>query len=268
VAASELSDIELVRAYQGGSVEAFDAIFLRYHQAISGLALRLVRDPLLAEDLVQETFLRVIRSADRVDEGFNFSAWVHRIATNLCYDELRRQKRGQQPAAVEGVRAAASPGPSGVDDPDEALRAVPSGDLRERPEDALEMRELRREVWDVAARLPEKYRRVLSLRELQGLSYAGIAAVMGLSESAVETLLHRARKRFKAEYLFLDFETARVPDRCEALAELLEAFSLAGLRRQQRAAIREHAATCADCAATLAAAAAGADGAQEGGEED
>src|SRR3984893_5181107 len=90
-------DIELVRAFQDGSVEAFDELFLRYHQAISALTNRLVRDPLLAEDLTQETFFRVLRSVERVDESFNFSAWIHRIATNLCYDELRRRQREQLP---------------------------------------------------------------------------------------------------------------------------------------------------------------------------
>ena len=87
-------DIELVRAFQDGSVEAFDQLFLRYHRAITGLTNRLVRDPLLAEDLTQETFFRVLRSVDRLDESFNFSAWIHRTATNVCYDELRRRKRG------------------------------------------------------------------------------------------------------------------------------------------------------------------------------
>src|SRR4030081_1707987 len=100
------SDIELVRAFQDGNVDAFDQLFLRYHQAIQGLTNRLVRDPLLAEDLTQETFFRVLRSVSRVDDAFNFSAWIHRIATNLCYDELRRQKRTRPPASGDGIRAA------------------------------------------------------------------------------------------------------------------------------------------------------------------
>ena len=79
------------------------------------------------------------------------------------------------------------------------------------------MRELRREVWEVAARLPENYRTVLTLRELQGLSYAAIAQVMSLSESAIETLLHRARRRFKAEYLFRSIAQAEAGERWEEL---------------------------------------------------
>src|ERR1700730_10945606 len=166
-------DIELVRAFQDGSVEAFDQLFLRYHRAIRGLTQRLGRDPLLAEDLTQETFFRVLRSVDRLDEGFNFSAWIHRIATNVCYDELRRRKRGLPPPSTEGPRA--SNAVLGIEDPDEQLGMLASTDPSGRPEDALAMRELRREVWEVAARLPENYRTVLTLRELQGLSYAAIA---------------------------------------------------------------------------------------------
>jgi RNA polymerase sigma-70 factor (ECF subfamily) len=251
-ASSDPGDVELVKAFQAGSTEAFDQLFLRYHQPISGLTNRLVRDPLLAEDLTQETFFRVLRSVERIDESFNFSAWIHRIATNLCYDELRRRKRGLGPAnPEEGPRSA--PVVVGVDGPDEVLQALPSTDPAGIPEDALAMRELRREVWDVAAKLPENYRTVLSLRELQGLSYNGIAHVMGLSESAIETLLHRARKRFKAEYLYMTFVDADADERCGALQELLASFPLRSLRRSQRLLVKQHIDGCASCQADLGA---------------
>ncbi|GAC1584901.1 MAG: hypothetical protein NVS3B24_24000 [Candidatus Dormibacteria bacterium] len=246
-ATSEPSDVELVRSFQSGSVEAFDLIFLRYHQAISTLTHRLVRDPLLAEDLTQETFFRVLRSLERVDETFNFSAWIHRIATNLCFDELRRRKRAQGPSnAEEGPRATQPV--AGLEDPDEMMKSLASTDLAGLPEDALAMRELRREVWDVAARLPANYRTVLSLRELQGLSYAGIAKVMNLSGSAVETLLHRARRRFKAEFLFMSFDEAQGQEKCDFLEELLASFALRSLDRGQRHSVTEHARTCHQCA--------------------
>jgi RNA polymerase sigma-70 factor (ECF subfamily) len=241
-------DIELVRAFRDGNVEAFDQLFLRYHQAIQALTNRLVRDPLLAEDLAQETFFRVLRSLNRVDDdNFNFSAWIHRIATNLCYDELRRRKRGFAPAGEEGPRL--SNPVVGIDDPEEILATIASKDPSGHPEDALAMRELRREVWEVAARLPQNYRTVLTLRELQGLSYSAIARVMGLSESAIETLLHRARRRFKAEYLYLTFVDASGDDTCDALQELLAGFGMRSLKRDQRAVIKAHLDNCGECRA-------------------
>lgn len=245
-------DIELVRAFQDGSVEAFDQLFLRYHRAITGLTNRLVRDPLLAEDLTQETFFRVLRSVDRLDESFNFSAWIHRIATNVCYDELRRRKRGQTPASEEGPRASNTI--LSIEDPDEQLGRLASRDPSGLPEDALAMRELRREVWEVAARLPENYRTVLTLRELQGLSYAAIAQVMSLSESAIETLLHRARRRFKAEYLYRSVAQSEPDERCDAVQELLSAFALRSLKRSQRGLVKEHLDHCPECQAVLMAA--------------
>jgi RNA polymerase sigma-70 factor (ECF subfamily) len=250
VLVGEPSDIDLVRQFQAGSVAAFDRIFLKYNKAISALTRRLVHDQLLAEDLAQETFFRVLRSLDRVDDAFNFSAWIHRIATNLCYDEMRRQKRGAGPQTEDGMRA--GPGPNGGLDPDDVLRSLPSGDLAEQPEDALAMRELRREVWQVAAALPANYRTVLSLRELQGLSYNGIAEAMGVSESAIETLLHRARKRFKLEYLYLSVAESDGADRCDAVQELAGAFPLRSLGKDQRAFIRKHIDSCQECQAALA----------------
>jgi DNA-directed RNA polymerase specialized sigma24 family protein len=78
---------------------------------------------------------------------------------------------------------------------EEAMLKVADRDRSGHPEDALEMSSLRQLVWDVAKKLPERQRMVLTLRELQGLSYASIARFMGTTEAAVETLLHRARKR-------------------------------------------------------------------------
>ena len=238
-----MGDVELVRAYQAGSLDAFDQLFLRYHQAIAALTNRLLRDPLLAEDLTQETFFRVLRSLDRIDDSFNFSAWIHRIATNLCYDEMRRRKRGAQPQSEAGPRVT----PAVATDPDDVLRTLPSTQPDERPEEALAMRELRREVWKVAAELPDNYRMALTLRELQGMSYSSIARAMGVTESAVETLIHRARRRFKMEFLYLSATTAQGDEQHVAVAELLGEFGLPALRKAQRATIKAHIATCPTC---------------------
>jgi RNA polymerase sigma-70 factor (ECF subfamily) len=201
-------DLVLITAYLAGDVGAFDILFQRYHARVRAVCLRYVGDEALAEDLVQETFFRVIRGLARVDQSFNFGAWVHRIADNICQDELRRRNR----------RAAHLDQRGG--DPEEAMLKVADGDRSGHPEDALEMSSLRQLVWDVAKKLPERQRMVLTLRELQGLSYASIARFMGTTESAVETLLHRARKRFKAEYLRLE-SPLEEPTTCADLAFMM-----------------------------------------------
>lgn len=229
------SDLDLIRSYLAGDVAAFDTLFRRYHKAIYGLTFRLLRDKQLAEDLTQETFFQILRTIHRINDSFNFSAWIHRIATNLCYDELRRRKKFPEAQEIDDEES------------EDSVLQVPDGDTRKSPEVALEIRELRDAVWTVAGRLPEKYRLVLTLRELQGLSYANIARKMRVSESAVETLLHRARRRFKEEYLFMEGKAQSEESRCPTVTYLLENFPPGTLRREQRKMVGQHLDACPSC---------------------
>ena len=227
-------DVALVKAYLDGDAGAFDVLFVRYNTRVRSIAMRYVADEHAAEDLVQETFFNVIRSLTRVDDGFNFGAWVHRIAVNICQDELRRRNR--RAAHVDTSSA----------DPEEAMLRVADSDRHGSPEDALEASHLRQLVWEVAKKLPERQRMVLTLRELQGLSYASIAHVMGISDAAVETLLHRARKRFKEEYLLLESPKEERPG-CASLAYLLVTVGRANLRPDQKRLVIDHLETCVYC---------------------
>ena len=229
------SDLDLIRDYLAGDVAAFDTLFRRYHKAIYGLTFRLLRDRQLAEDLTQETFFQILRTIHRINDSFNFSAWIHRIATNLCYDELRRRKKFPEAQEIDD------------EENEDSVLQVPDADARKSPEVALEISELRDAVWSVARRLPEKYRLVLTLRELQGLSYANIARRMKVSESAVETLLHRARRRFKEEYLFMEGKAQTEESRCPTIAYLLDNFPPGTLRREQRKMVAQHLDSCPAC---------------------
>ena len=93
VGPSEPTDVELVRAYREGDVHAFEELHRRYVASIFRLVRRKLGDALLAEDIAQETFMKALRMMDRVDDSFNFGGWVHTVARNLCYDELRRRQR-------------------------------------------------------------------------------------------------------------------------------------------------------------------------------
>ena len=232
-APSGASDVELVRAYRAGDIHAFEELHRRYVGSIYRLVRRKLGDALLAEDISQETFLKALRMLDRVDDSFNFGGWIHTVARNLCYDELRRRQRDQR---VEDN-----------DDEDDAdlLASLPSTSRSFDPVSVQESNELRRQVWTVAQRLPEKYRLVLTLRELQGLSYRRIAAILKMSESAVETLLYRARLRFKEEFVAL--EAAGELDHEQAVP-LLAPYIAGKLRRDQAEAVRRHVAVCPKCA--------------------
>src|SRR5580704_6830263 len=89
----EVSDTELVQAFVQGDSSAFDELFRRYQPRIRAACVKLMGNAEAADDMVQETFYNVVRSADRIDETYNFSAWIYRIATNVCTDELRRRQR-------------------------------------------------------------------------------------------------------------------------------------------------------------------------------
>ena len=170
---------------------------------------------------------------DRVDDSFNFGGWVHTVARNLCYDELRRRQRDLR---ADGTTE---------EEDDELMANLPSTSKAFDPVLVQESNETRRQVWAVAQRLPEKYRLVLTLRELQDMSYRQIARTLKMSESAVETLLYRARLRFKEEYLASQREGELSH---EEAVPLLAPYLAGKLRRPQTEAVRNHIATCTKCA--------------------
>jgi RNA polymerase sigma-70 factor (ECF subfamily) len=227
----EPTDVELVRAYRSGDVHAFEELHRRYVASIYRLVRRKLGDALLAEDIAQETFMKALRMMDRVDDSFNFGGWVHTVARNLCYDELRRRQRDLRAEGSE-------------EDDDDQLAKLPSTSRSFDPVDVQESNELRRQVWKVAQRLPEKYRLVLTLRELQDLSYRQIARTLKMSESAVETLLYRARLRFKEEFIATEGASELTH---EEAAPLLAPYLAGKLRRAKAEAVRRHLATCARC---------------------
>jgi RNA polymerase sigma-70 factor (ECF subfamily) len=231
----EPTDVELVRAYRQGDVQAFEELHRRYVASIYRLVRRKLGDALLAEDIAQETFMKALKMMDRVDDSFNFGGWVHTVARNLCFDELRRRQRD--------LRAEGSD-----EEDDEFLANLPSTSRSFDPVDVQESNETRRRVWSVAQRLPEKYRLVLTLRELQDLSYRQIARTLKMSESAVETLLYRARLRFKEEYLAAEGAAELTH---EEVAPLLAPYLAGKLRRNQAEAVRRHVATCSKCSRRL-----------------
>ena len=228
---AEPSDVDLVRAYRAGDIHAFEELHRRYVASIYRLVRRKLGDALLAEDIAQETFMKALRMLDRVDDSFNFGGWVHTVARNLCFDELRRRQRD--------LRA-----DGGDDDDDDLMANLPSTSKGFDPVQVQESNELRRQVWAVSQRLPEKYRLVLTLRELQDLSYRQIARTLKMSESAVETLLYRARLRFKEEFISAEGAGALTHD--EALP-LLAPYLAGKLRRTQADAVRMHLAICVKC---------------------
>lgn len=173
---ARLSDSDLVGAFRAGNAAAFEELHRRYREELLHVLRRRLGRPDLAEDLAQETFLRAARAIHSPGAMF-FVAWLRRIATNLCLDHFRAQRRRPTPLPLG---PSVGPRSATLDTELEVTR-----------------REMAREVWRCLAQLSPRQRAALVLREIEGLDYRSIAAHLGLSVPAVEALLFRARSRMR-----------------------------------------------------------------------
>ena len=172
---------ELVQRARQGDEDCFAALVEQNQGRIYNLALRMVGNPDDAAELCQEAFLNAWKGLGRFQGESSFATWVYRLATNVCIDFLRREKRRKNLSMTISL-----------DDEEEARQAeVP--DERFTPQGELEKRELREAIQRGLASLSEEHRRVLVLRELEGLSYAEIGALLGLEEGTVKSRIARAR---------------------------------------------------------------------------
>ncbi|ADU50535.1 RNA polymerase, sigma-24 subunit, ECF subfamily [Thermaerobacter marianensis DSM 12885] len=171
------SDEALVQRAREGDLDAFTALVERYQVAVYNLCLRLTNQPADAADAAQEVFLRVYTNLRRFQGRGPFRSWVYRIAVNTCRDELRRRRRRPVPAL-------APPGPD--------AHPLPAGDDGD-PARAVVGREVQAAIQDALGRLPEVFRTVVVLRDVEGLSYEEVAAVLGVSIGTVKSRVHRGR---------------------------------------------------------------------------
>lgn len=170
------SDESLLERYKGGDASAFRELVERYSNSIYNLALRLLRDPMEAENVAQETFLRIIISIDRMRLDLPFKPYLFRIAVNLCYDNLR-VKRPLLFSESETVN--------------EIVEDVPE------MVDRIEKDELQAQMRAVIETLPPHYRVVVVLRYNEDFSYEEIAQALNLPLNTVRTHLRRAKEQLK-----------------------------------------------------------------------
>jgi RNA polymerase sigma-70 factor (ECF subfamily) len=171
-------DVRLMLAFRGGDDRAFDALFERWAGRVLRFVERMVREPAVAEDLVQETFLRVWRARERYRPEARFSTWLFTIAGNLARNELRRPFRRERHDSM--------------DDDDQSVKLTLA--TEEPPSDeVVDARRTGLGLEPALAALPARQREALWLRAVEGLSYAEVAANLETTESSVKALIHRAR---------------------------------------------------------------------------
>jgi RNA polymerase sigma factor (sigma-70 family) len=173
--ASSDPDEALLAQIAGGDAAAVRALVARKLPRVLGLAQRMLNDAVEAEDVAQETFLRVWRQAPKWRSGeARFDTWLHRVALNLCYDRLRRRREIL------------------TDDPPDLPDDAPSADR------ALEAQDTGRAVAQALAKLPDRQREAIVLCHYQELGNIDAATVMGVTVEAVESLLSRGRRALRA----------------------------------------------------------------------
>lgn len=180
-----MDEIGLIEAAQGGDIDAFNRLVLAYQDLVYAQAYRMMGEQAAADDATQEAFISAYRSLSSF-RGGSFKAWLLRIVTNACYDELRRRKR-RPTTPLEPLN----------DHGEEIESPSWLEDTSESPEEAAERAALNQGLEGCLKELPEDFRAVVILVDVQGLDYTETAQAIGVPLGTVKSRLARARLRLR-----------------------------------------------------------------------
>jgi RNA polymerase sigma-70 factor, ECF subfamily len=178
-----MDETALIRDAQRGEIDAYNALVLHFQEQAFNVAYRIMGDSDSAADATQEAFIAAYR-AIRSFRGGSFKAWLLRIVTNACYDELRRRKRRPQ-ASLDALHLE-------EDAPSSSLTAH-----TESPEGYTQRMELQAAIRDCLQSLPDDQRAIAVLSDIEGLSYEEISESVGVALGTVKSRLSRSRARLR-----------------------------------------------------------------------
>jgi RNA polymerase sigma-70 factor (ECF subfamily) len=216
-----------VRLAASGNQAAFKELYQDYARPVYNLVFRCMRNTQVAEDVCQEVWVKAYRELHRLEEPQAFPAWLYRIAARACVDAARRNSRA--PVTTELMEASA---PATGDDPEQS---------------ALQTERVRL-TWEALAAIPARQHLALFLREMERRSYKEISQMLETSESAVETLLFRARQGFARAFERLD---TAMQARCEHAHRSMAAIIDGEATPVQQTAVRAHVGSCQACSGEL-----------------
>jgi len=176
------SDGELVERFLKGDKTALDELLQRYYSRVYRLAYGILRNPQDAEEVIQEVFLRVFQKLESFKGESSFSSWLYRVAIKTTYMKLRDRK-GVSTFSFDQVGKLL----------DEEMIKSGSGEWVSRPDDELLTEEALKIISEAIDQLPDDFKTVLILRDVEGLSTDEVAEILGLTPAAVKSRLHRAR---------------------------------------------------------------------------
>ncbi|MCF7810123.1 sigma-70 family RNA polymerase sigma factor [bacterium] len=181
------TDEELIRELQNGSKDAFDELVERFSAPLLNFIARMIGDYTIAEDLLQETFIRLWVKKDSYREIAKFSTWLYTVAGNLAKSELRRRRfRRMLPL---------SSGSSGFGEDDDRCFDLP--DPNSDPEKDHERRNIQRRLDEEISKLPVVFKEIIILRDIQELSYEEISTILKIPLGTVKSRVNRARGRLQ-----------------------------------------------------------------------
>ena len=185
---SRFPDEDLMLRYRNGDEDAFEMLYRRYEKPVFSFIYRILMSAVDAEDLCQETFLRLVKEKKNYQVSGNFKTWIFRIALNLCRDRLRRKK-------FRSHRSIDAPSLSQNGNINEFENAL--SDPAPDQIDCMEKNEMKVLIQQAFAKLPEKQRTVVILKEYQALKFSEIAEIMKSPVGTIKSLNHRGHKKLK-----------------------------------------------------------------------
>ncbi len=180
-----MDELVLVEQARGGNLNAFNELILEYQDMAFNVAARMLNDDDSAADVTQVAFISAFKSLDSF-RGGSFRAWVMRMVTNACYDELRRRKR-RPTVSLEPVN----------EDDEEIESPIWLADDAPSPEDHLEQSELEEALQTCLHGLPEEFRAVVLMVDIEGLDYQEVSLAIGKPLGTVKSRLARARLKMR-----------------------------------------------------------------------
>ncbi|MCI9626657.1 MAG: sigma-70 family RNA polymerase sigma factor [Clostridia bacterium] len=181
-----MGEAELVRRAKDGDMAAFEQLISNYQMKIYHIAYHMLSNEQDAEDAAQEAMIKAYRYLGSFKEESGFYTWIYRITHNICLDMLRRRKRSLT-HETDLVKK----------DQDGQEAEMQIVDAKPQPEEQLMRQQVQNEMQNAIAELKENYRVVLVMRDIEGMSYDDIAAVLEISAGTVKSRLNRARENLR-----------------------------------------------------------------------